>query len=41
MEESDAICVMKQKDIYDVFDRLSDATQELANTLQNVSIKNS
>jgi uncharacterized protein len=41
IEESNAIAVMKQKDIYDVFERLSDGTQELANTLQNVSIKNS
>lgn len=40
-EERDPIAIMKQKEIYDVFERLSDATQNLANTLQNVAIKNS
>lgn len=41
VEEKDAIALMKQKEIYDIFERLSDATQDLANELQNVSIKNS
>ncbi|MBV9293933.1 MAG: DUF47 family protein [Acidobacteriaceae bacterium] len=40
-EEKDPIQILKQKEIYDIFERLSDATQELGNALQNVSIKNS
>jgi len=40
-EEQDAIAVMKKKEIYDIFERLSDSYQDLANVLQNVSIKNS
>ncbi|HMF77170.1 MAG TPA: hypothetical protein VK604_16045 [Bryobacteraceae bacterium] len=39
-EERDPIA-LKQKEIYDIFEQLSDSTQELANALQNVSIKNS
>lgn len=38
-EEKDPIAVLKKKEIYDIFERLSDATQKLANALQNVSIK--
>ncbi len=40
-EEKDPIAVLKKKEIYDIFERLSDGTQDLANALQNVSIKNS
>lgn len=40
-EEKDPIVVMKQKEIYEIFECLSDSTQDLANALQNVSIKNS
>ncbi len=40
-DEKDPIEVLKRKEIYDIFERLSDSTQDLANTLQNVSIKNS
>jgi len=40
-EEKDPVQILKQKEIYDIFERLSDATQELGNALQNVSIKNS
>jgi uncharacterized protein len=40
-EEKDPMMFLKQKEIYDIFERLSDSTQELANALQNVSIKNS
>jgi uncharacterized protein Yka (UPF0111/DUF47 family) len=40
-DNENAIELLKKKEIYDIFERLSDGTQELANTLQNVSIKNS
>ncbi len=40
-EEKDPITLLKLKEIYDIFERLSDSTQDLANALQNVSIKNS
>ncbi|MBV9155301.1 MAG: DUF47 family protein [Acidobacteriaceae bacterium] len=40
-EEKGPIQILKKKEIYDIFERLSDATQELGNALQNVSIKNS
>jgi len=40
-EEKDPPALMKKKEIYDIFERLSDGTQNLANLLENVSIKNS
>ncbi len=40
-EEKDPSTLFKRKEIYDIFTRLSDATQDLANALQGVSIKNS
>jgi uncharacterized protein Yka (UPF0111/DUF47 family) len=40
-DEKDLVAVMKQKEIYEIFESLSDSTQDLANALQNVSIKNS
>ena len=40
-EEKNPIVLLKQKEIYDIFERLSDSTQDLANALQNVAIKNS
>ncbi len=40
-EEKDVLTVLKVKEIYDMFERLNDAFQNLANRLQNVSIKNS
>jgi uncharacterized protein Yka (UPF0111/DUF47 family) len=40
-EEKDAIALMKKKEIYDIFERLSDSCQALANSLQNVVVKNS
>lgn len=40
-DETDPMTLLKKKEIYSIFERLSDATQELANALQNVSIKNS
>lgn len=40
-EEKDAIAIMKRKEIYDIFERLSDSCQTLANSLQNVAVKNS
>lgn len=40
-QEKDSIALLKNKEIYDIFERLSDATQKLANAVQNVSIKNS
>ena len=40
-EEKDPIFLLKQKEIYDIFERLSDSTQDLANAMQNVAIKNS
>ena len=39
--QENAIAVMKTKDVYDLFERLNDACTDLANVLQNVSIKNS
>jgi uncharacterized protein Yka (UPF0111/DUF47 family) len=40
-QQKDPIALMKEKDIYDIFERLSDSMKDLANALQNVSIKNS
>jgi hypothetical protein len=40
-EEKDWIAVMKKKEVLDIFERLSDSMQDLANSLQNVAIKNS
>jgi hypothetical protein len=40
-KEKDPIAIMKKKEIYDIFERMSDSCQDLANALQNVSIKNS
>jgi uncharacterized protein Yka (UPF0111/DUF47 family) len=39
-DEKDPIIIMKKKEIYDIFERMNDACQDLANTLQNVSVKN-
>lgn len=39
--EKDTIALLKKKEIFDIFERLSDAMQDLANSLQNVAIKNS
>jgi uncharacterized protein len=39
-EEKDWIAVLKKKEILDIFERLSDSMQDLANSLQNVAIKN-
>ena len=39
-EEKDPVMLMKKKEIYDIFERLSDSCQDLANALQNVSVKN-
>jgi hypothetical protein len=40
-KEKDPIAIMKKKEIYDIFERMSDSCQDLANALQNVSLKNS
>lgn len=40
-EENDFLIVLKAKEIYDMFERLNLSQQDLANLLQNVSIKNS
>jgi hypothetical protein len=39
--EKDTIALLKKKEIFDIFERLSDSTQDLANSLQNLAIKNS
>jgi uncharacterized protein len=39
--EKDPIAIMKKKEIYDLFERMSGSCQDLANALQNVSLKNS
>ncbi len=40
-EEKDMVSLLKQKEILDIFERLSDSMQDLANSMQNVAIKNS
>jgi hypothetical protein len=40
-EKEDPIAIMKKKEIYEIFERMSDSGQDLANILQNVSVKNS
>ena len=40
-EQKDAIALMKQKEIYDIFEQLGHSCQDLANSLQNVAVKNS
>jgi hypothetical protein len=39
--EKDPIALMKNKDIYEIFERLGESTQDLADSLENVAIKNS
>ncbi len=39
-DEKDVIALLKKKEILDIFERLSDSMQDLANTLHNVAIKN-
>ena len=39
-EDANPISVMKKKEIYDLYESFNDSCQELANTLQNVSVKN-
>lgn len=39
--ETDVMAVVKKKEVYDLYEKLGDSLQDLANALQNVSIKNS
>ena len=39
-QEKDMVKLLKQKEIYDLFERTSDSFQDLASALRNVSLKN-